>query len=206
MKRIWCLLVLPLLAAFFSLTACDDGGDKKSDSSVVTIAHTGMMLNNEIGTTDEAHYMMLYLADDIKRAGTIEAIRFKRGEDMAAESTCSDMSINIGHTSATSLDATFSNNYSGSLQTALDHAAIIVPAGAAGNFFTFTLSEPFIYNGSDNLIIDISRAAEASQSIKVVAHGADPAYNGVCFANDVSNISGTAIGFVVDIQLVFSKE
>jgi len=49
-------------------------------------------------------------------------------------------------------------------------------------------------------------AAEASQSIKVVAHGADPAYNGVCFANDVSNISGTAIGFVVDIQLVFSKE
>ncbi|HOW81539.1 MAG TPA: hypothetical protein PK573_03165 [Spirochaetota bacterium] len=152
MKRIWYLLMLALLAAFFPLTACDDGGDKKSDSSVVTIAHTGVVYTGgDIGGTDDGRYMMLYLANDIDRSGTIEAIRFKRGEDMIAESTCSDMSINIGHTSATSLDATFSNNYSGSLQTALDHAAIIVPAGAAGNFFTFTLSEPFIYNGSDNL-------------------------------------------------------
>ncbi|HPI90838.1 MAG TPA: hypothetical protein PK859_16155 [Spirochaetota bacterium] len=205
MNRIFYLLAVLILAASFPFTACDDDSNDESKSVVVTIEHTGdTVIRHNIGGTPSNRYMMLYLADDIGTAGTITAIRFKRGTEMTTESTCTDMTFIMAHTTVDTLSTIFADNYTGSAQTVIDQATVTVPAGPADEYFTFTLSQPFNYNGTDNLIIELKRGVIATEAIEVVIHSAVPAYNGVSFGSSIDDPDGTELEYVLDTQLVFT--
>ena len=205
MNRIFYLLAVLILAASCSFTACDEDSDDESKSVVVTIEHTGSVLTAaNIGGTDSNRYMILYLADDIGTSGTITSFRFKRGEEMTTESTCTDMTLKMVHTDVSTLSETFAENYTDTPVTVVDQATITVPAGPADEYFTFTLSQPFSYNGTGNLIIELLRGAEALVPIRITTHGAVPEYYGASYGSSIDALIGTRIPYVVDTQLVFT--
>jgi hypothetical protein len=64
------------------------------------------------------------------------------------------MVVKAGHSSRTALLTTFGSNLnSGSTQTVYS-GAVTIPAMASGATYTLTFSQPFDYNGVDNLILD----------------------------------------------------
>ena len=134
----------------------------------------------------------LYLADGIDGSGYITAIAFKSYTTTAAEITCPDLTLKIGHTSLSALTNTFANNVEegkGSVETVLTNAQVVVPVVSSGDYFEIQLDTPFYYNGVDNLVVDFIRTGVCDDSIFL---GCDTTFsNGSLWTNDLTSATGT---------------
>lgn len=98
----------------------------------------------------------LYLASNIDGSGPITGLAFQLNQ--ASTGGTYTYSVTMGHTTLSALGATFDSNYdTGSPVTVANAATFTIPAGIpAGEWFWVPLPDrTFIYNGVDNLIVEI---------------------------------------------------
>jgi len=138
-----------------------------------------------------ARIQHLYIADEIDGSGYITAIAFRSNTNTAAEITCPDLTLKMGHTSLSALTNTFANNVEqgkGSLETVLTNAQVVVPVVSVGDYFEIQLDTPFYYNGVDNLVVDFIRPAICDGVLQL---GADTAFsNGALWSTVIAAPTG----------------
>jgi hypothetical protein len=93
---------------------------------------------------------------------------------MAANVTCPNTTIKLGHTNVAALVAAFASNVEvgqGSLTTVFNNATLTIPAGATDTWFDVPLTTPFQYNGIDNLVVEITHVTgcSANASMRTIA-------------------------------------
>jgi len=153
------------------------------------------------GITD-IRVQQLYLADGIDGSGYITAIAFKSTTTTAAEITCPDLTLKIGHTSLSALTNTFANNVEqgkGSVETVLTNAQVVVPVVSSGDYFEIQLDTPFYYNGVDNLVVDFIRTGVCDDSVQL---SCDMAFlNGSLWSTNLASPIGTlAVGLNMEFH------
>ncbi len=219
MKR---LAVAVALAVMLSavLSACGGGGGGGGTPGSAGLA-TGTFTKTAIesgtssywgdmfGTTVQSRYMMLYLPANIHGAGYVKSISVKYGNAGTASAvTCPHVTIKMGHTLVSSLTGTFDNNVEqgrGTFETVLNDATVTVPAGAAGDDFKIDLGKNFYYNGVENLVVQVSRAAACSAEIDVNTHGTSPVYTALVYSQASSTATtGATYAELLDTTFTFA--
>jgi len=138
------------------------GGDDGGGGGGQTPLATGTFIKTEfesatIGSypfnfNKDTNYRVMHLYDvNIKEnPGRIKAIAFRANSTTASPTVCSDITIKMGHTSVTTLSATFASNVEqgkGTLETVLANAPVVIPPVNAGDYITIQLDKAFYYNG-----------------------------------------------------------
>lgn len=106
----------------------------------------------------EGRRQHLYLASELGTRGTISKLACRSRSNRTPRSGY-NLTVRMSHTTSAVLGGIFSMNlpsvetvFSGSLDT---------PAMSGGDWIEIPLSTPFLYNGTDNLVIDISGTGPA---------------------------------------------
>jgi len=105
----------------------------------------------------------------IQGSGYVTAVAF-RSNSATPGFTCPDVTIKMGHTSATLLTTTFADNVEqgkGPLVTVLQNKQIAAPAGDVGDYIRLDLDTPFYFNGVDNLVVEYIRNGACSSTISL---------------------------------------
>jgi hypothetical protein len=167
---------------------CSGGGSDEISPSVPDGTFTRTV---ELGNSpdwwavifDSSHSSMrgqhLYRAQDMDGEGFIDSLSFRYYEDESTAVTTANLTIKMGHTSVTELTGTFANNVEqgrGTLTEVLSHTTVMIPPGAAGDYFEIPLSKEFYYNGVDNLVVDISRDGICTGLVRMMTAQASTAY------------------------------
>ena len=154
--------------------------------------------------TTDRRVQHLYLADEIDGSGYITAIAFRSYITTAAEITCPDLTLKMGHTSLSALTDTFANNVEqgmGSLETVLTNAQVVIPVVSAEDYFEIQLDTPFYYNGIDNLVVDFIRTGVCDGTI--ILYGDSAFSNGALFSDNLAAAIGS---LAVGLNMEFTFE
>ncbi|MFL9833501.1 T9SS type A sorting domain-containing protein [Chryseobacterium terrae] len=126
----------------------------------------------------------IYLASEIGGAMTIQQLKFYVQNPISSLSNTGQLDVWIAHTSAVGFQNTVSSTGAGwlpvsSQQQVLTNGEVTF----SGNEVTVTLATPFVYNGTDNIVItfDENKPGDNGSSY--------PFYQTVDFANDMSLIN-----------------
>jgi hypothetical protein len=205
MNRITKSFVL-LFALTALITGCNDSGS--GDSGTLTVAFTKEVAFSTTagswGGIASERMMNLYLAGDIKGSGIINSVSIKHANTVASAATCSSFTMKMGHTNVSNLVTTYADNVEqgqGSFQT-VRNGSITMPAGAAGSYFTVNLSQPFNYNGVDNLVVDVAYSGCSGPVAQVRSH--QVSYNGELEAANSAALTGTLYDYVTDVKFNFA--
>jgi len=106
-------------------------------------------------------FQMLYPASDIGRGGTIAQIALW-ATYFSWTGTYPNASVKMCHTPLTDLTETFNDNYGGNTPVWVYHNDALFRGGAAGMWDTVELTTPFEYNGTDNLLVEVTWIGSAS--------------------------------------------
>jgi hypothetical protein len=134
----------------------------------------------------------LYFADWIGGSGYITAIAFKSNTTTAAEITCPDLTLKMGHTSFSALTNMFAMNVEqgkGSVETVLTNAQVVVPVVSAGDYFEIQLDTPFYYNGVDNLVVEFIRTGVCDGTISLLSD--NTVSNCALWSDNLASATGT---------------
>ena len=138
------------------------GGDNSLD-------YPGSLTSNvPFSTISSRHqFQTLHLSSDINGSGPITGIAFVSGEN-PTDAANYTVSIALGHTTRSDLTDTFANNFDpGGPEIVTTALTYIVPAGLpVGTPVWLPITEPFNYNGTDNLVVEIEiSSASATTSM-----------------------------------------
>ena len=111
-----------------------------------TLTQTNVPINTNWGYN---YSQQIYLASEIGVSGTITSIQFYCGAAYATNST--SWVVYMGHTS----QASFSNSTNWIPATSLTNVFAGTVSFTSNNWMTVVLDSPFIYNGTDNLVIAV---------------------------------------------------
>ena len=111
-----------------------------------TLTQTNVPINTNWGYN---YSQQIYLASEIGVSGTITSIQFYCGAAYATNST--SWVVYLGHTS----QASFSNSTNWIPATSLTNVFAGTVSFTSNNWMTVVLDSPFIYNGTDNLVIAV---------------------------------------------------
>ncbi len=154
--------------------------------------------------TGPSRAQMLVRTQDIGGAGPITSVAFRLRQAAAAANSCPDVTITLGHTSKADLEATYANNVEegrGGAAIVLD-GPVSIPAGAAGDDFAIPFAEPFLYNGVDNLVVDITSAGCNNVTHLDAAAAATP-YTGLIWG-DPAAATGSTSDSLAHLALTFA--
>ena len=198
------LFVILIAALTMVIPACGDssnggggggGGGGLPDGTFIKTAqldsNTGWDRHFDSSITD-LRVQHLYLADWIGGSGYITAIAFKSNTITAAEITCPDLTMRMGHTSLSALTNTFANNVEqgkGSVETVLTNAQVVVQVVSAGDYFEIQLDTPFYNNGVDNLVVDFIRTGVCDGTISLLSD--NTVSNGALWSENPASTTGT---------------
>lgn len=155
----------------------------------------------------EDRIMNLYLASGVKGSGFITAITVRHLQPLSAPAACPAMTIKMGHTDRTALQADFGSNVErgqGAFQTVFS-GTVTVPAGGSNAYYTIPLAQPFYYNGTDNLVVEFAHVSACSPLAYTVSHAAP--YDGVVFATGAGSstaATGAVFASVTDAKFHFT--
>ena len=111
-------------------------------------------------------------------------------------------------TSLADLTTTFTENVEegkGSFVTVLNDAAVSIPTGSAGNYFTINLATPFNYNGVDNLVVEIVRTSACTDAVGARASTAATPYTAGTYNPDQSSpATGSVSPYLADAVFNFA--
>lgn len=188
------------LCSSLLLAACGGGGGGDGPTPLVSgtftrsfapVATADNVMPFGSGVFGDVKHQIVYTAAEVGAAGRISAIRFQYYSLLAAAVTCPNTTVRLGHTSLTSLTASFAGNVDrGSPHTVFDNATITIPAGAAGEWFTVTFATPFDYNGADNLVVEVERTTTCSGDVHIAT--AAGAGNRRAESEATDTVAGTA--------------
>ena len=160
------------IAAVVAMTACSSDSDSSGGGGSSALATGGFIksVGNVIGSsmTDvnpaitDIRMQHLYTASDIDGSGYINEIDITYEQALAADITCTDVLIKMGHTDVTDLTTALDTNIEqgkGMFETVATIATHTFPAGNADDKYTYTLDTPFLYNGVDSLVVEFDRGA-----------------------------------------------
>jgi hypothetical protein len=216
-----CLSLFALMISLLMLTACGTeagnnlaallgggGGTVPAGSFIKTVIGGGgaSSSSNMFGTSAYCRFMNMYSAANVKGSGMITAISFK-DYDGSVASSCSHVTIKMGHTSVTTLSSTFADNVEqgkGNLQTVLNDKLFSFAAHSTGEYITLTLDEPFYYNGVDNLIVEVTRTAAFSTPVEVATHTVDSTNYFIVYTTSLGSATGTTSFTNADIKFNFA--
>jgi len=171
------------------------GGSGLPDGTFIKTAQLDTSLNWNgafFDSPSDLRVQFLYLADWIDGSGYITAISFKSDSTTAAEFTCPDLTLKMGHTSLSVLTNIFVNNVEqgkGSVENVLINAQVVVPVVSSGDYFEIQLDTPFYYNGEDNLVVEFIRTGACDDSIFIT--GDNSIADGSLFSYDLASDTGT---------------
>lgn len=117
-----------------------------------------------------AKTQVLYLRDEIDGAGPITGIAFPVAAVTTAQTHT--VTVKLGHSTLGALTDTFANNFnSGTPVTMANALTFAIPAGVPvdGYIWVPLPDGAFVYNGTDNLIVEIS-ASSASAATSIRTH------------------------------------
>lgn len=130
--------------------------------SQVTIG-TGTSVDSNAGlTTPISNWyasslsQFIYLASEINASGNITGMQFKLNGTTALTNSNDMLNVWIGHTTRTAYNPVVSST--GADWISIASQTQVLTNGSltqAGNIVTFTFSDPFPYNGTDNLVITV---------------------------------------------------
>ena len=144
----------------------------------------------------------LYLASEIDGSGPITGLAFQKNFVVSTAQTYT-ATIMLGHSTLTTLGDTFAANYSDTPVTVANAVTFSIPAGIPiGEWFWVPLPDgTFSYNGSDNLIVDVTTSAGTGAMFMVRGNIA-----GRRLFNDIDNTAatGTVDGFILHAKLRFN--
>lgn len=196
MKKIVSVLLLALVPVL-TLSYCGKSGGNSGLALLLagggsgTNDTSGLFSKIVAGTTEDTfegrmfttsirvHVMQVYLSTELQASGVIKSLTLYYQSPVTGLITCPNLVIKMGHTDVSVLNATYASNYErgqGSLVTVYDGPVTL----AAGDSVTIELDEPFNYNGTDNLIVDIVRNGGCGANAPLSAHTTASARN----AND----------------------
>ncbi len=104
----------------------------------------------------------LYLAREIGRGGTIDQIALWKTYAYTYAGTFPNVTVKMLNTTVTSLSSAFSANYGGRTPTRVFHSDALYRGGHTYSWDTVALTTPFDYNGTDNLLIELTWVGSAS--------------------------------------------
>jgi len=194
------LFWLPFTLLAVVLSGCGGGGGGGGSSSLAIGTFTRSFAPTATGDNvmpfgsgsfGDVRHQTVYTAAEVGSAGRISALRFRFFSALGVAVSCPNTTVRLGHTSLSSLTATFANNVDrGSFHTALDNATVNIPAGGAGSWFTVTLNTPFEYNGQDNLVVEIERTTTCSADVHIAT--VNDAGNRRAESEAADTVAGTA--------------
>lgn len=115
----------------------------------------GNPLNSSVNNKEQWLYVMSDFTPAVP-AGVIESIYVRRANASTTSTSYTDFTIKIGHIPNTQTE--FANtNYITGLQTVVAATTHSLPAGAAGDWIEIPLTNPFIYDGTSNLVVEMSQ-------------------------------------------------
>ena len=170
------------------------GGDNKID--------LGGAAGNSFpfGATAGLRTQHLYLASEVNGSGPITGVAFQaRATTVAGTYT---YTLRLGHSALAALTDTYANNYSGSPTTVANAVAnFTIPAGVpAGEWIWVPIPDGvFSYNGTDNLIVDVSTTAGTANNFVRTGTVAGRRV----YANIATATTGTVDDFAYHIALRF---
>lgn len=140
--------VLPWMRFVFT------GGDNKLEFGGTNIAAN----SNSFPWSANKRTQHLYLASEINGSGPITGIAFQANFQNTVAATYT-YTIRLGHTTLTQLGTSFAGNFAGSPTTVANAVTgFTIPAGILpGEWFWVPIPDGiFTYNGTDNLIVEVS--------------------------------------------------
>jgi hypothetical protein len=151
--------------------------------------------------------MLLYRASEIKGSGWIRSLSFKSWSGISSAISCPNVTVKMGHTYLTNVNATFASNVEqgqGSVVTVINNATVNISAVEALGYYTVTLSTPFYYNGVDNLVIDVDHASACTGGSAATTIDTTVDYNSanVNFS-DRTSLTGTPVASLPEIKFYF---
>lgn len=101
----------------------------------------------------------IYLASEINASGTITSLEFPQNNATAIPKSDDLISVWIGHTTKTQFSSTVGTNGAdivdiSTMTKVMDNGSLV----KTGTTTTYTLTTPFVYNGTDNLIVVVNAA------------------------------------------------
>jgi len=124
---------------------------------------SGNVIPMGTGTFMNMWCQMWYRSADVGNAGTISGYKARTGTwSLAPNAICQGFTVNIGHNTASGgLTMTRAGNFVGTPVTAINNVTWTLPATMTANslysFPAFTTA--FGYNGTDNLVVDVSKTS-----------------------------------------------
>ncbi len=107
-------------------------------------------------STSDGKRQFLYLVSELGSPGRITRIACRLGGAGTTATTYADYEVVMAHTTATALGTTFATNLPPGATTVFD-GSVSIPGGLdKGDWAEIPLSTPFVYNGTDNLLVQIA--------------------------------------------------
>lgn len=146
------LLLLFILCNSFAFAQVTIGSGTAVDSNAGLSSPISNFYNYSLSQT-------IYLASEINASGTITSLEFPLNNANALGNSDDMITVWIGHTSKTSYSSTVGANGADLIDVAtltkvIDNGSLV----KTGSNTVYTLTTPFVYNGTDNLVIVVNAA------------------------------------------------
>jgi len=139
----------------------------------------------------------------------ITAISFNAAVLSDPEGPYEELSILMGHTELESLTETFADNWSSPGEQVFFEQSYFISGVVPGSYFTFQLDTPFVYNGSENLLIEITWDGPPEPPLgqgSIYTWYWTTTGNRVLSSNDLSSATGSAFEYCNNIRIDYSTE
>ena len=139
----------------------------------------------------------------------VSAVSFGAAVLSDPEGPYDDLTILMGHTDLESLTETFADNWSSSGGQVFFDSSHIITDVVPGSYFTFQLDTPFVYNGSENLLIEVTWDGPAEPPLgqgSIYTWYWTTTGNRVLSSNDLSSATGSAFEYCNNLRIDYSTE
>ncbi|NMH28261.1 T9SS type A sorting domain-containing protein [Flavobacterium silvaticum] len=130
---------------------------------------------------------MIYLASEINTSGNLTSIEFKLNGTTALTNSNDMISVWVGHSTKSAYTPTISASGADWVSVA-DHTQVLANGSLTqtGSTVKFTFSQPFAYNGTDNLVItvDANEPGDDGSGILFLQGASNPAVKCIMIRTD----------------------
>jgi uncharacterized repeat protein (TIGR01451 family) len=157
-----------------------------------------------LGTS--VHFQMMYRASNINKAGAIESWAWQCYSATASR-VFNNVTIKMCHTTLANLTTDMIGNFGGNTPVTVgSYPSVTIGGCQPGQWMPLNCTPSFQYNGTDNLLIDITWQSANAGGPTWVRFG-QPGYNGRCWVwNWSSNTASFVDGMDYNVRLGFEPD